>query len=77
MAERVLTVFGASAIDDIVPVDVEVAEIAARYRAVDISLRMPDALIIATGQHIGAAAVLTADKRLARVAPELAQLVVP
>jgi predicted nucleic acid-binding protein len=76
-AEGALTAFRVSAVDDIVPVDEHVAEIAAHYRAADVSLRMPDALILATGQHIGAVAVLTGDKRLARVAPELAQLVVP
>jgi predicted nucleic acid-binding protein len=76
-AEAVLTAFRHSAVDDIAPVDEHVAEIAASYRAADLSLRMPDALILATGQHIGAVAVLTADKRLARAAPGLAQLVVP
>jgi predicted nucleic acid-binding protein len=76
-AEGALTAFREAAVDDIVPVDEHIAEIAARSRAIDLSLRMPDALILATGRHIGAAAVLTADKRLARAAPQLAQLVVP
>jgi predicted nucleic acid-binding protein len=76
-AEGALTAFREAAVDDVVPVDEYIAEIAARYRAPDLSMRMPDALILATGRHIGAAAVLTADKRLARAAPQLAQLVVP
>jgi len=74
-AERALIAFRVAAVDDIVPVDVDVAEIAASFRAADLSLRMPDALILATGRHVGAAAVLTADKRLARVAPGLTELV--
>jgi predicted nucleic acid-binding protein len=76
-AESALIAFRTAIVDAIVPVDEYVAEIAARYRAADLSLRMPDALILATGEHIGAAAVLTADKRLARAAPGLIQLVVP
>lgn len=65
-AERALAAFCHAAVDEIVPVSIEIAEIAARYRAADLSVRMPDALVIATGQHIGADAVLTGDQRLAK-----------
>jgi len=58
-------------------VSVEIAEIAAKYRADDLGIRMPGALIVATGQYIGADAVLTGDKRLSRVAPTLVTLVLP
>lgn len=68
-AEQTLATFCRLAIDEIVPVGVEIADIAARYRATDLGVRLPDALVIATGQHIGADAILTADKRLSRVAP--------
>jgi predicted nucleic acid-binding protein len=76
-AEQALAAFRAAAIDDVVPVDVDIAELAARLRAADLSIRTPDALILATGHHVGAAAVLTADKKLIRAAPELVELVVP
>jgi predicted nucleic acid-binding protein len=46
-------------------------------RAADLSIRTPDASILATGHHVGAAAVITADKKLIRAAPELVELVVP
>jgi hypothetical protein len=38
------------ALDEIVPATVEIAEIAAGYR-VKLAVRMPDALVIATGRH--------------------------
>lgn len=44
------------------PVDADVADEAARLRAVHRSLRLPDALALATG-HVEAAEVLTADSR--------------
>ncbi|TDQ52931.1 type II toxin-antitoxin system VapC family toxin [Actinorugispora endophytica] len=60
---------------DVVPVCEEVADHAARLRAVDAALRLPDALVIASGIHVGADAVLTADKKLKKVAPGLVELV--
>ncbi|MGQ0576119.1 MAG: type II toxin-antitoxin system VapC family toxin [Pseudonocardia sp.] len=47
-------------------IDEEVADTAARLRATHPSLRLPDALVIATGV-IDDGAVLTCDKRLASV----------
>jgi predicted nucleic acid-binding protein len=76
-AEQALAAFCRVAVDEIVPVSVEIAEIAAGYRAVDLSIRMPDALVVATGRHIGADVVLTGDKQMARAAPKLVALVVP
>lgn len=74
-AEQALNAFRQAAIDEIVPAGIEVADIAAALRAKDLSLRLPDALVIATGLHVQADAVLTADKRLLKVAPDLIQLV--
>lgn len=45
------------------PVDEEVAVAAARRRAGHRSLRLPDALVIATADVAGAGAILTGDKR--------------
>ena len=47
-------------------VDADVAKAAARLRARHRSLRLPDALVIATG-IVDDAAVLTCDRRLAAV----------
>lgn len=76
-AEQALAAFCHLAVDELVPVGAEIAEIAASYRAVNLSLRMPDALVVATGRHIGADAVLTGDKRIVRVAPNLVSLIIP
>ena len=48
---------------DIVPITGQVAEEAAELRARHPSLRLPDALVVATGSVVGAAAVLTGDAR--------------
>jgi len=48
---------------DIVPITGEVAEEAAELRARHPSLRLPDALVVATGSVLGAAVVLTGDAR--------------
>ena len=39
------------------------------------TLRVPDALIVATGQCLGADAVLTADKKLRQTDPTLVELI--
>jgi hypothetical protein len=75
--QRVSCHFRQTALDDIAPVDEHIAEIVARYRAADVSLRMPDALILCRWSAHRRVAVLIPDKRLARAAPGLAQLVVP
>lgn len=46
-----------------VPIDESVAVSAARIRAAHRSLRLPDALVLATADVVGAEAVLTGDKR--------------
>jgi predicted nucleic acid-binding protein len=51
---------------DIVPVDRELAERAASLRARERNLRLPDALVLACGDLLGADAVLTADRRWRR-----------
>jgi predicted nucleic acid-binding protein len=48
---------------DIVPITGEVAEEAAELRARHPSLRLPDALVVATGSVLGAAVVLTGGVR--------------
>lgn len=50
----------------IVPIDSPVAERAASLRARDGRLRLPDALVLACGELLGADAVLTADRRWRR-----------
>lgn len=74
-AEQALAAFCRLAVDEVVPVCVDIANLAASYRATDLAVRLPDALVVATGQHIGADAVLTADKRLSRVVPGLVTLI--
>jgi predicted nucleic acid-binding protein len=54
-------------VNEVVPADEQIAEEAARLRAADMTLRLPDALVVATGMCRAAEAVLTGDKRLARV----------
>jgi predicted nucleic acid-binding protein len=49
------------------PLDEEVAVAAARRRARHRALRLPDALVIATADVVGADVVLTGDKRWARL----------
>lgn len=45
------------------PIDVEIARLAARLREVHHALRLPDALVIATGLAMGADEVITTDAR--------------
>jgi predicted nucleic acid-binding protein len=49
------------------PLTREIARLAARLRVSHPSLRLPDALVIATGEALNAHAVLTADAAWARV----------
>ncbi|WP_067169197.1 hypothetical protein [Microtetraspora niveoalba] len=46
---------------------------AARLRAGDLALRMPDALIIATARGAGARALLSADRKFPGAAPDLVE----
>jgi predicted nucleic acid-binding protein len=50
----------------IVPIDGPVAERAAEIRGRERSLRLPDALVLACGEILGADAILTADRRWRR-----------
>jgi predicted nucleic acid-binding protein len=50
------------------PLGTQIAERAAEIRAQHRSLRLPDALVIATGDELGADVVLTGDRRWQRVA---------
>ena len=59
--------FFADLIDDVLPVDREVAERTARLRAAKAQLRMPDALILATAAVHGADLVIGADRRWAGI----------
>jgi predicted nucleic acid-binding protein len=54
-------------VDRVCVVDREVATTAAGYRASHIFLRLPDALVLAVGQVLGADAVLTLDARWSQV----------
>jgi predicted nucleic acid-binding protein len=48
---------------EVVPLTQPIAEMAAMLRARHQSLRLPDALVIATGTHLGAGSILTGDTR--------------
>lgn len=76
-AERMLEAFRAAVIDRIVGVDEATAESAALLRAADLTIRIPDALIIATAREAGADALLTADRKFPDIAPELVELLRP
>jgi predicted nucleic acid-binding protein len=62
-----LRAFREAVVNEIVAVDEEIAEAAARLRAADLTLRLPDALVVATGVCREAEEVLTGDRRLAKV----------
>jgi len=53
----------------IAPVDAETAKRAALLRSRPQSLRLPDALVLATADAIGASKVLTADRTWQRISP--------
>ncbi|MFC4535432.1 type II toxin-antitoxin system VapC family toxin [Sphaerisporangium dianthi] len=76
-AEKALAAFRAAAIDRVVPVDEETAERAAAIRSADLTIRVPDALIIAGAHETGADVLLTADRKFPRIAPGLVELVYP
>ena len=50
----------------IVPIDARLAERAARLRARERSIRLPDALVLACGEELDADTILSADKRWRR-----------
>ena len=54
-------------IDSVEPIDREIAKRAAKLRASHQTIRLPDALVLATGQARGASTILTADRRWAGV----------
>ncbi|MDZ7577496.1 MAG: PIN domain-containing protein [Candidatus Nanopelagicales bacterium] len=54
-------------VDSIVPLDRVIAREAAAIRARHSSIRLPDALVIATARAIGARSIHTADKRWRRI----------
>jgi predicted nucleic acid-binding protein len=70
-----LEAFRAASIDRIVPVDQQVGTFAGLLRANDLSLRLPDALVLATGMRASAEALLTGDQRLARYLPDMIEVV--
>ncbi|GAA4221207.1 putative nucleic acid-binding protein [Streptosporangium album] len=76
-AEKMLGAFRAAVIDRIVEVDETTTESAALLRAADLTIRVPDALIIATAREVGADALLTADRKFPGIAPELVELLRP
>jgi predicted nucleic acid-binding protein len=51
----------------VVPVDLEVTEVAARLQS-EVSLRLPEALIVATALHPGAECVVTHDREFMKAA---------
>jgi predicted nucleic acid-binding protein len=53
--------------ESVIPVDREVAELAAEFRRSRRSLTTPDALIAATAEAVDAEMLLTTDRKLARV----------
>ncbi len=53
------------------PLSVEIAVAAARLRATNPSIRLPDALVLATGAHLDADQVLTCDRRWRRIDPRV------
>jgi predicted nucleic acid-binding protein len=51
---------------EIVPIDGRLAERAAKLRARERSIRLPDALVLACGEELDADVILTADRRWRR-----------
>lgn len=52
---------------EVASLDAEIAQLAAAFRATRTTLRLPDALILATAEHLGGD-LLTYDERLRRLA---------
>lgn len=59
------------AIFRIEPLSVDIAVAAARLRATTPSIRLPDALVLATGTHLDADEILTCDRRWRRIDPRV------
>jgi predicted nucleic acid-binding protein len=59
---------------EIAPITAQVAEEAAGLRARHPGLRLPDALVVATGSVLGAEVVLTGDARWRRLGPPISVL---
>jgi predicted nucleic acid-binding protein len=74
-AEKALAAFRSSAIDEIVLVNETTANSAARLRAQDLTIRIPDALIISSARESGADVLLSADRKFCKVAPDIVELV--
>jgi predicted nucleic acid-binding protein len=74
---RACDAFLAASIDEMVPVDGDVAACAASLRARHPALRMPDAIMLATGMRPASGVLLTGDERLARHAPDVVEVVRP
>lgn len=72
-AEMALHRFREAGLDDVLLP----SEAAAQIRAGDLSVRVPDALILATAHESGATALLTADRKLAKISPGLVELIRP
>jgi predicted nucleic acid-binding protein len=53
------------------PLTDTIAELAAELRGSHRSVRLPDALVIATGDHLEAGAILTADRKWRRISPRV------
>lgn len=54
-----------------IPIDRAIARTAARLRGVRPGLRLPDALVLATGEELEAATVLTTDARWRTISPRV------
>lgn len=76
-AEKALRAFRDAALDAVLPLPEAVVDEAARIRAEDLSVRVPDALIIATAHDNKVAALLTGDRKFGRISPDLVELVRP
>jgi predicted nucleic acid-binding protein len=76
-AQEALAEFRAAVIDEVHPVTESISEAAAQLRATDLTIRVPDALIISTAREVGAGALLTADKKFQKIAPDVVELVGP
>lgn len=63
--DKVLAVFR------IEPLSTQIAVAAAGLRAANPSIRLPDALVLATGAHLGAGQILTCDRRWRRIDPRV------
>lgn len=66
-ATQEVRAFFADLITDVVPVDATVAERGAELRVSKKSLKLPDALILATAEIIGASLVVTGDEQWSSV----------